>query len=154
MGTSRSIYLGPYLEIPKISTQVEYNARGCSNPHCFASQKTFPSSQSFCSECGTPCALVTRSRTAIIRVRDVLGEDDETFYEVERLKSFVLLPNSYGVGLSCDEGENAVYEVLGGAREFQLKLFEEKYSKAIELLKQKFSEDAVHLKYGVVSSYG
>jgi len=151
MGMDLTTRLTPYIETPRfIEKMVDKVKRYCPDHPKIKQEKS-----KFCSECGDEIINEDYQEKSKIYPYQILREIEDYDYELYSGEGMdnIFIPNSYPpknlrIG---DDGGAFEIEDPSEIKETQVKWFEAKYSKEIEVLKSAFGEDKVQVKWGIVS---
>lgn len=157
MGSSFSVYIGPYVEVVgEITSSVEKVKRVCPNH-----PKLKITDEKYCSNCGTLIESKHYTETKKRRVDDFLYEFDNSFddemwepYELNS-KTTILIPNvtvpgGYKVPGGYDGGGVTEFTNLDSVSTNQKVWMGTKYKKYIDILKEKLGENKVEVKWGYI----
>lgn len=152
MGTSRNVYLGPYVECKQRPATKQEDRQGCSNERCanHARKNEFGSEMArgakFCATCGTAFAKVSVTVKVYADPYDVVG-DELSAHETDG--GVIILVDNGGrkpprvLHLDFDHAED-LSRVDPGS---EVRWFERAY--ALEIAKLRDAFDGVTVKWGV-----
>lgn len=156
MGVDYNVYIGPYVKIhnPKKNSFDEF--QGCNTGNCVKRMK--PSSSKFCDTCGKPIVLVKKPTKKSIDV-DFYELTDEHlvpvlchYYDVPPDYNF-LVPNKKW----CERTTHFDPRSFAGEIDFdhkdvltELVKFESTFDKWLQIVKEKFGETNVVIKWGTI----
>jgi hypothetical protein len=155
MSVNYRVKIGPYIEVfnPELPSTKEHY--GCNNPKCKVFQKL--NANKFCSQCGSPIALVSIPCKARIKF-DFNDEFSGRLYEIhhdnlpnDKYRYSILQPNTGQFGDSFGDYESVVIELTTQISELQLRTFNETFAKEIIKLNEVFGENNVKVKWGVIA---
>lgn len=157
MGSSFSVYIGPYIEVVgDITKDVEKVKRVCPNH-----PKLKVTNEKYCSECGVLIESQDYIETQKISVNNFLYEFDNSFeddmwqpYELNH-KNTILIPNEkvpygYKVPGGWDGGGVTEFTNLDSVSTNQKVWVMTNYKKYLDVLKEKLGEDNVEVKWGYI----
>lgn len=171
MSISQNYYIGPFVEckIEQIFVLVEYH--GCNQKDC--PSKGIPRGGLFCSACGNPIAEITKQEPrSNINWWEVSEEINEDLYIMDwpvsrNIRHFWLPNKNFGEnpGKRIDEDcililedgfkkfENGVFEPAFPDPVEAIKLFEQQFANALIVIRQRYGEDNVKIRWGILSWY-
>jgi len=155
MSISYNLYIGPYIQVhnpPKPSFEELY---ACPNSKCSKYQSG--TDNKFCFQCGTPVSLLkVPSKEKIYfdcyeecneRLRNVFSE-----YSPDGMKDYsFFIPNSSKVGNHLDACDVTVVEKYAEAIMEEVKQLETKFSKDIKKIQKVFGNEAVTIRWGILT---
>lgn len=162
MGVSYGYYLGPYARCNNPQVEKKVQRRTCSNDSCKNSQNHHDSKK-FCSDCGSAYAkrevLETWPRVDLDCVEDL----DEDLFEAcgnyggieEDVDHW--LPNKTMKGITREThfGRDDLDEIVVKPEmiESEIQSFMTTFIKALKIIREKYGEDNVEIRWGLVTSH-
>ena len=149
MGMSTTTYFGPFVHCKNSTVKKPIEVYGCST--CENQAK-----DPFCSTCGKAHKSfnIYKDREKVNAYEVLEGYDHLLYKAAERYgddDNEYFLPNCSGVGFLFDSYSEEILITEGLDREKMLIAFEEKCSKAIEILREAYGPENCSIKFGIIS---
>lgn len=153
MGLYQSIYVGPYMKVPKKSIDSFKSEIICTSDTCRA-----VTTSKFCPSCGQPTQTIQRPVKRNKSAFNVICElfEDEMWVPDLGTKDDIVLPNSYSgrpvkIDIDGDRGATSVQSLRDIDKDADINWFVTKYKHVIDKMKEEFGE--VEIDWGVIVSW-
>lgn len=153
MGMESNVYVGPYIEVPKVDLTTQSKTTCCSNPAC-RTKAPSPDAR-FCAKCGSPIEGLISSKTkkAYPRAEDVDGRFEDCVSCYEGLPDDIWLTNQDNFGFTFTSYQDNKPRQLNFEKAQQdLEAFKAQYADLFEAFLAKYGCELV-ARYGVVEYY-
>lgn len=150
MSSNLSVYVGPYLVVPKVGIVVTHPARlECTSKQ----QHSCPPQASFCPQCGSPTTeIIDTVEQEVALVPYKISYVGDTFWTPEWCsigdEHSLWLPNENGIGIYVEEDQP--HEIKCDTINDERERFINKYGETITKLNAEFNTKVI-VKYGIVT---
>lgn len=153
MGLYQSIYVGPYMKVPKKSIDSFKSEVICTSDTCRKQTNS-----KFCPSCGEPTQTIQRPIKKNVSAFKIICElfEDQMWVPDLGTKDDIVLPNNYSgrpfkIDIDGDRGATSVKSLKDIDKESDLNWFVTKYQHIIDKMKEEFGE--VTIDWGIVVSW-
>lgn len=151
MGMDKQTVIGPYLEILGKLTATEIKIKR----QCPSHPKLKQDDNKFCGTCGKLIESVEVPITKEVIPCNVIENDDDDLWSPEGMDSILISNNAVEPSIDwddeTDETLNLFTPEMDKTRVAQVEWFNKAYKKDIALLKEKFGDDKVQVRWGLVT---
>lgn len=150
MSSNEELYVGAYLELPKLEEQIVVDVRVCPNGHVPEKHGDY------CPKCGGKYMNEKIAKSVSMHHREILNEDD-IFIELDHLYNEDFKDKTILIGNNTSDNMNRVLKQGDGCIEIteenskkRMELFKIRYGSYITMLEVAFGADNVKIKFGCV----
>lgn len=169
MGVDTHINVGPYLVVKGKKTEMlDKKVRTCTNKKCIVhkNNQEYPTTQKFCADCGSEVDIKEYKEKWTCGPDSLISDepyDDEFCDELCCTDGFdneyenTFVPNEsspYDEKRGrLEEGDVGTIDLTDVEIQKEIKWFEKRYKKIIDVYKKEFGEDSCSVKWGVIQWY-